>query len=334
MTDNGDPLLSIQVSDILGLGKIADSKSATRLIDAISFGVSRTLGPWLMKREAQTLLSIQKATDEALADRFSGEMTLGDRARMRLTFDRAVKQENRELIARNAIESLMNPQLESESTVDIDTDWLIRFWDYAEKVSKPEMQILWGKVLSRKSIFPEEISPRTLALLSTLTYEEARMVEAISPFVIGISTEVAGFSTTVGGILNNVGQYQGTFAVPSESAKEFEQQCSKLIPEFDRIALDSAGVMQSANGWASEYGFPYSKSIDIKIGNTRFSIDGFPQPNARYLKWYSFGSGSGFTREGFDLVAISGVKADSRYQKAFQKVLMSAKCNLHEVIEG
>ena len=275
---------------------------------------------------------MQKEASDSLSNRFSGELTLADRAQLTVGFDQLLAQQNREQISRIAIDDLRSDPLIYEGGGKISTDWLAMFWKNAENVSHKEMQVLWAKVLARKAKLPREISPRTVQLLSTLTYEEATMIQGIAPFVVSFHVTEGEYSSKVGGTFTSIGQYQGTFSIPTEAKKTFENEAYRLLPQYDRNALDAAGVMQSANGWASEYWTNYDSEVQLSIGCTRFCISGLPLPNKRYEKHYLLGSGSGFTLEGHELVQVCGMAADHGLVSALKCVLNVANCDLVKVV--
>ena len=62
----------VTVSDIFGVGKIAESAAAKRLADAVCHGAGRLVNPWFLKRETRTILQLQKEASDSLSNRFSG----------------------------------------------------------------------------------------------------------------------------------------------------------------------------------------------------------------------------------------------------------------------
>lgn len=67
---------------------------------------------------------------------------------------------------------------------DIDEDWLYAWRDCAEKVSKEELQQLWGRVLAGEFKKPGSYSLRTLEFLKGMSVEEAKLIEKLGKFCI------------------------------------------------------------------------------------------------------------------------------------------------------
>ena len=68
---------------------------------------------------------------------------------------------------------------------DPDPDWTARFFDCVKDVSSEDMQKLWARILSGEIESPGRTSLRTLDTLRNMTVSDARMFEAICPFIIG-----------------------------------------------------------------------------------------------------------------------------------------------------
>lgn len=66
----------------------------------------------------------------------------------------------------------------------VEDDWLYRWRDYAAQVSAEQLQSLWGKLLAGEFKNPGHYSLRTLEFLRSLSSEEARAIEGLSPFVV------------------------------------------------------------------------------------------------------------------------------------------------------
>jgi len=86
-------------------------------------------------------------------------------------------QLNRDKIAVKALEyiaeSTENPELQGEV---VDVNWLDIFGDYAEKISTPEMQQIWAKILAGELRTPGKFSRSTLLLLSNLSKSDAELI--------------------------------------------------------------------------------------------------------------------------------------------------------------
>lgn len=329
----------VEISDVFGLGKVANSKAIERLVggivDGIGGGIRSLISPWSMRRQSEAQIEVAGRALSVLPETVSLELDIGERTDIRLQRDASRFQLNRESISEIALENASvelrhtSPAI-TDATV-ITQDWLSAFWQKAELASDERMQILWSKVLLQEARRPGSLSKRSLGILSEMSVHEAKMVEALAPFVIEF--ERSNTQKLSAGILLNIGQYQGTFNVPNDVNRDYYDYVATLLPEFDIVALDAAGVMQSSTGWASEYSVQPKSEIHIAIGNSLFVITDLPTPNERYSERYYLGSGRGFTSEGCEISRIVNAKPNSDYVEQIRKVLRSVGCNLREVVE-
>ncbi|MCF1446615.1 MULTISPECIES: DUF2806 domain-containing protein [Rhizobium/Agrobacterium group] len=167
-------------SDVLGLG--AFSKE---VIGPIIRGVGNALEPIRIRltegaRGAQidymiTAMEARGLTIEKM------EYSLTDRTEVRVLAESMRQQNNREEVAaatvKHAIEDKTQPQ---PDIAPPSLEWIDKFWSLAEKVSDPDMQAFWGKVLSRRASRRAAVSARTLDFISLLSGEEAQAIELLS----------------------------------------------------------------------------------------------------------------------------------------------------------
>src|SRR5262249_20323523 len=64
-----------------------------------------------------------------------------------------------------------------DAPIAISDEWLTQFWEIAEKISTPEIQAFYGRILARNIQAPGATSPVTLGVLSTLTPQVATRFE-------------------------------------------------------------------------------------------------------------------------------------------------------------
>lgn len=344
MSEEGDrkQYSIITATDVLGIGRLADSKAAERLVDGIVQGVGgglrSLLEPWLLRRNASAQIDIAKQTIEVLPDTVSVSLDLDQRSSLRIRREGQIRQHNREVIAEIALnnaETAIETAADAvnDATENIDHEWLAEFWNRSEQVSNEHMRVLWAKVLLSKSISPENFSIRSLNIVSQLSHEEALMIERLAPFVVEFERKDKTSHNFAAGILLNVGQYQGTFTVAKDKEEPFSEAIQGLLPDFDLVTLDAAGVMQSSNGWASTYSIVYSAEVGLTIGNQSFVLEGLPPPNERHLKSYSLGSGWGFTPEGCEVVSIINASPNPQYLRMIREAFESANCRLVDVLD-
>ena len=93
----------------------------------------------------------------------------------------ALKQTNKEMVAKAAIEDLrLNPPAaDSAPDTRLDADWLNYFSEIASQKSSAEMQQLLGKVLAGEIRKPGTFSPMTIQALSLLTQSTAQIFERL-----------------------------------------------------------------------------------------------------------------------------------------------------------
>lgn len=341
MSDESEgPKAVVQISDIFGVGKLANSKAAERLVGAIVDGLGAGfrgwLGPWIIRRETEGRVSAAKTALMQIPRNVDLLINLEERAQIRVQRDVERAQLNREQIAALALSSahieLSNEADEAVDCHSISLGWLDDFWRRAELVSDETTQKLWSKVLLREAQRPGHLSMRSLSILSTLSPLEAEMVENLAPFVVNFEREP--MQKLAAGILTSIGQYQGTFSVPKNVSESFSKNVHRILPEFDVVALDAAGVMQSSNGWASDYYVTPKKDIHAVIGNSMFIFSDMPDPNERFSKHYYIGCGLGFTSEGCEIVRIVNAEPNRQYIQEIEGALRSAGCKLSRVVES
>jgi len=67
---------------------------------------------------------------------------------------------------------------------DVEPDWFNRWRSYAEDTSREELQRLWARVLASEVKRPNSCSFRTLQFISTMTKQDAQLIEKLAEFVI------------------------------------------------------------------------------------------------------------------------------------------------------
>lgn len=157
----------------VNLGELA--KPATTLIEKISEAIGGIARPWQIVRVARA---------ESVAKRIEAEAQIEvseiqQRALRRFLSEEEQKQKNIESITEKAI-----PLLADKSNPDgMDRDWIADFFDKCRIVSDDEMQLLWSKVLAGEANEPNSYSKRTVALLGSLSKEEAELFTLFGSFL-------------------------------------------------------------------------------------------------------------------------------------------------------
>lgn len=242
----------------------AVAKTAEKFLDVISKGIGGLGRGYTIRRDAKALADARvveaKGEAEVLKVQVAGKVDavkliaeaassvpaeqklLIERTMSRFLHQEQSKQRNIESIIHAAQEEL--PPQASDEPVDI--DWITDFFERAAKVSKPEMQKVWGKILSREVTNPGAFHPRTLAALQNLTAQEARLFELAT-----------SFSTREGEIL-----------LPHASGYEL---LAKHGLAFDQIInLETAGLLTIGADLQAEW--VTSRARDVGDGGRRFTI--------------------------------------------------------------
>jgi hypothetical protein len=177
---------SVKINDVVGFGVIG-----ARIVDAIEHGITGIMLPWQIRRTNDALIASAKRWQIASSglNQTLNEVSvdLSVRTEARLKFEQQQYQMNREAIAVRAIDDIITRRpLVANSIPDepIEYEWLEKFWRLAESIKDPDMQAVWGRVLSRKSTSAGEFSIRTLQALATLSKEEANALARLASFTI------------------------------------------------------------------------------------------------------------------------------------------------------
>jgi hypothetical protein len=121
-------------------------------------------------------LNIRNAGDREPADPEAQALqALAARADQREAFTRLTGQARLERVLQIAASS--HDESEPVSDEEVDPDWATRFFRFAEDASTEEMQFYWGKVLAGEVKQPGSFSLRALAILHTITREEAHLFQ-------------------------------------------------------------------------------------------------------------------------------------------------------------
>jgi hypothetical protein len=248
----------------------------------------------------------------------SFELTLGERAAIRVQSQESTRQANRERIAIEAIldarQDLHAAQNQIELT-SISNEWVDRFWSAAQDISDAEMQTIWGRILSRHSTQRCRFGLRTLDFLSTLDKEEARKFQELASFVIKMeSSRNAGVS-----ILLEISPH--LFADAERNREERLEYIGVLNKEIRRVVGDYKMSLFGPIGVFHMNNYPFFPSRDkfrarIDFRNKSFEIYGF---SAEYHHTYHtkedsrIGLGVGLNPLGIELLSLVDVPVDDNY---------------------
>lgn len=167
----------MELKDIAGL-----SKPITKLIDVCAEGIGAVARPWLIRRDAKALADAQAALEKANLSMASADLvTSGSQITARIEYREAKRHRNLCAVVSEAKGTLS----EDVSEEPVDSDWIARFFGYAEDVSNEEMQHLWGRLLSGEVSRPGSFSMRTLELTRSLSSDEASIFHALCNYSLG-----------------------------------------------------------------------------------------------------------------------------------------------------
>ena len=181
------------ISDIAGL-----SQPLTKLVEAITAGIGTWYEPIGIERKAkaeakQIQIIAEMCTkninvpvhynkDGTDIDTNKPVLELAKRAMLRNFAQEMNKQQNIESVINYAKEILEKEQEVSKDPVS--QTWLSNFFESAGHVEEEDLQKIWGRLLAGEIKQPNSYSLRTMNLLRNMTTREARIFQAISPFVV------------------------------------------------------------------------------------------------------------------------------------------------------
>lgn len=231
---------------------------------------------------------INKGAEEAIARIEAGDKGLADRAVASAFGKQLQAQHNRERIAKFAAAEIEADPGSSEASAEIDDDWLNEFADRAARVSKEEMQVLWGRVLAGEIRRPGSFKLRTLQALSVLDADEAKLVHDHMDLVIdetalyaGENDEFANFEVMLNlaaiGVVQAAG---GTINLNWAVANDFEVTVALAGNHGVRFQSNKRHKMELWNIYALT---PFGKEL-YKLTTIEKPRDGLPEALARALR--------------------------------------------------
>jgi hypothetical protein len=312
MSNDEDKSL-IKISDLFGAAKPLE-----QLVSAIERGIGSFARPIQKRRETKADISAFDDWNDAMLRSglapTSAELTLGDRATIRLTAETVRKQRNREFIAVEAVNeytrSLEDQSNPAAAASNIEQEWLDRFWRLAQDVTDSEMQAVWGRILARQAQSPTKYSARCLEALSLLSKEEALKLEKLSKFVLCAKA-------------NNASYYfflSAPYRLNSDlQAEEQGKKIREFIGETYGSIFGPAGLYtDSGSSWAlSVYVDVSQGNAFLSIANTQFVIR---YPNSTTCVDY-IGSGLGISPLGAEIFSLIETKPDPEYVEVLSSAL-------------
>lgn len=155
-----------------GLEKLADLGKS---LGVLAFGPSHRVR--MAKADAEALL-IQTGAEVEVEN-------IRQRAAYRLTQEAIRNQENIEAVYQEAVRFL--PRQISDEPVS--QDWASKFNDRARFASDQELRTVWARVLASEVAKPNSVSPRTVALIDTMTGNDAKALESLLACAASVTGE-------------------------------------------------------------------------------------------------------------------------------------------------
>lgn len=323
--DSSLPTALVQIKDVLGL-----SAPLKRLVEAIVHGVGRWAYPIELRRnttaEIETFRQWNKAITESGLSIGNVDLTLQERAALRVTAQEIRRQEHREAIAAQAVAAVRaNPGEFNGSDDPLDPDWLDRFWRLAEDVSDANFQSIWARILARHAAGGTCYSARCLMILSALSRTEAEVLERLAPVAVRVVLEG---TDTLPCVVHRIGDHIfGAGGKPSDqkTLRIQHQVLDEEVLPFRQELLGPIGIYVE-NGWAHE---PYMSVIngaaELTIAGRRFKIDGFAQPpqqSALAMKSaIRFGGGIQFSLAGAEILSLIRTELNPKFVTAVGEIM-------------
>jgi len=117
-------------------------------------------------------------------------MELAERAKTRQLETEIRRQENLELIAKQATELLplhANPE-------NLNIDWLHIAMDYCKDISEKELQNMWANILSTEATKANSISRKTLDVIKSFSKQDCFLFNDIAKYFIPVENEGKGYA--------------------------------------------------------------------------------------------------------------------------------------------
>jgi hypothetical protein len=174
------PTSLVEIKDVLGLSAVG-----VRIVDKISNAIGTVYRPRAIRNEAEAkgheieVLGKARARDRLV--QAEAELSIIERAKVRVDHRELIRQRNIETVAEAALEFAAveeehgaNPEAPPE---DIDPDWFGRFINKAQDVHGEQMQQVWGRVLAKEARKPGRFSLKSLEVLSNMTGDDAELFQ-------------------------------------------------------------------------------------------------------------------------------------------------------------
>ena len=174
--------------------KVGAFKALNRLLGAAISVPEAYLRRWSQGIDDKTNASssVWKKLGDAVGERAMSDEAIMERATQTILGDAFRKQLNRDAVATEAAQLLLENHREQSQQTYTGTeipppsdDWLNIFVDYAERASSENLRVLWAKILAGEIRSPGKFSPRTMRFIAELDPGLAKIFEEYAPKIFG-----------------------------------------------------------------------------------------------------------------------------------------------------
>lgn len=149
-----------------------------KVIDKVSGAVG-----WIVKPTANKTYQLQ--AEKYLIDQIENDSNMPPLAKA-AAISKVRKLIKEYLNQQNILSIGLNFLNDSAKPENIDDDWLMNFFEKAKNISKEEMAIIWGKILSKEINTPGSVSKSLIHILSIVSYKEAEAFLKLANFSVTI----------------------------------------------------------------------------------------------------------------------------------------------------
>ena len=285
--------MSNPLVDLKGL-----SEPLTKLVEVVSQGIGTLYSPFGTVRQAKADAKSKIIHAKTDADVLSIEK----RAHDRLIHREALRQQNIESITSQAGKEMP----EHVSKDEVNKDWTIQFFDYAQDVHDEDLQQLWSRILAGEVSSPGRYSKRTLQFLKSLDKWEAELFSSICSFALQDK---------------NGWHFLFIDEATSKAAK-------KIVGEVDWFAhLTSIGLFSPEGGHPAG---SVLNGLEIKYHESKYVIRGPEKPDqiGKFPTLEPFCHLRNFSQIGQQLALISGATPVEGYLNQLSESLKLRKIDI------
>lgn len=281
----------IEFKDLLGL-----SDPLSKLICTCAEGIGAVARPWIMERDAKALVAARGVLEDGGLDLTSATLpSLKAEISSRIEYREAKIHHNLQSIvsvARDTLPETVTPE-------DVESDWVGRFFSYAQDVSSEQMQQIWGRLLSGEVARPGTFSLRTLELVRSLSATEADIFSKLSKFILH-----GTFCISPDNLLHSFKKKSQEFELGTEGSDWATFYSSKGLSPAEFTLLEEIQLLVSSIGCGSKTWTAQSASKPILIAARGSQAIAFTNPSESGEPWSVTIPVQGLTHIGRQLMSL------------------------------